>query len=70
MRELREAAGLTQEALSEKCRSLGVSITQGRISEYEQGDKFPGPDNVQALATALGVTAEQLFSVLLAQRAA
>lgn len=68
MRSLREAAGLTQDALSERCREHGASITQSRISEYENAEKFPGPDNVAALAAALGVTPARLFSVLLAQK--
>lgn len=70
LRAIREAAGLTQEALSERCRKAKVSISQARISEYESGAKFPGPENVNALATALGVTPDAVFSVLLAARLA
>lgn len=70
LREMREAAGLTQDGLSDRLREQGASISQARISEYESGDRFPGPDNVAALAQALGVAPERVFAALLAQRVA
>lgn len=70
LRSLREAAGLSQGALSDRCKEAGAPISQSRISEYESGTKFPGPDNVQALAKALGVAPETVYSALLAQRVA
>lgn len=70
LRDLREGAGFSQSQLSDRCKELGAYISQGRISEYENGDKFPGPDNVRVLAEALRTPPERLFSMLLAQRGA
>lgn len=67
-RALRERAGLTQEALSERCSEHGAAISQGRISEYESG-RFPRSDKAAILAKALGVTPERLYAALLASRA-
>ena len=70
LREMREAAGLSQTALCALLATQGSAISQQRLSEYEKGERFPGPDNVMALATALGITPERMFSALLAQRVA
>ena len=68
LREIREAAGLTQGELSERCSSAGTPVPQSRISEYEVGSRFPPPDKLAAIATALGLKPERLFAILLAQR--
>lgn len=69
LRSLREAAGLSQGALSDRCKEAGAAISQSRISEYESGSRFPRPDNARVLALALGVTPEAVYGALLAQRA-
>ena len=54
LRELREAAGLTQMELAEKVKAAGVSY--GAVRDIEQGkSKSPTWDTVLALAAALGV---------------
>lgn len=50
LKELREAAGLTQGALGEL-----AGMSQRAISHYEQGLQEPGWGAVIALADALGV---------------
>jgi transcriptional regulator with XRE-family HTH domain len=51
LRRLREASGLTQEALAQKA---GTSI--GNVRNYEQGLRLPSFPIVVKLASALGVT--------------
>ena len=50
LKELREAAGLTQTELAKK-----AGLSQGGIANLEQGRTQPAWDSVQALAAALGV---------------
>lgn len=54
LRELREAAGLTQQQLAERvgCRWLAVS-------RWERGEREPGWGQVNALCEALGVSCEE-----------
>lgn len=51
LRELRDAAGMTQLALSQ---AAGVPI--GTVRDYEQGTRDPLLSNAQRLAKALGVS--------------
>lgn len=53
LRELRVAAGLTQQQLAEK-----VGVKREAIARWEKGDQEPGWSYVVALAEALGVTCE------------
>jgi transcriptional regulator with XRE-family HTH domain len=53
LKELREAAGLTQESLA---RAADVSVSS--VSKLEQRDLDPAWSTVQALARALGVSTE------------
>jgi transcriptional regulator with XRE-family HTH domain len=57
LRELREAAGLSQVALAER-----AGVRQATVSDLETG-KSKGIDfaTLEALADALGTTAEQLL---------
>jgi transcriptional regulator with XRE-family HTH domain len=50
LRELREAAGLTQQALAER-----VGVKWETISRWERGDREPNWSNILGLAQALGV---------------
>lgn len=50
LRELREKAGLTQEALAD---AAGLKV--GGIRDLEQGRRIPGWDTVLSLCKALGV---------------
>jgi transcriptional regulator with XRE-family HTH domain len=50
LRELREAAGLTQLQLAER-----AGVERGAVARWEAGTREPGWSNVLALARALGV---------------
>jgi len=50
LKQLREAAGLSQEALA---RAMGMSV--GIVRDYEQGRKEPSMRSAFKLARALGV---------------
>ena len=50
LRELREAAGWTQEQLAER-----VGVKREAVARWEAGKREPGWSNVLALAEALGV---------------
>ena len=50
LRELREAAGLTQEQLAEQ-----IGVKREAVARWEAGKREPGWSNVLALAEALGV---------------
>jgi transcriptional regulator with XRE-family HTH domain len=50
LKELREAAGLSQKALADR-----AGLSQRAVSHWEQGIREPGWSNVLALARALGV---------------
>lgn len=56
LRELRVAAGMTQSALAEQ-----VGVSQGRLSQWEDGDAEPLITTAVELAYALGVTEDELF---------
>lgn len=49
LRELREAAGLSQHALGEK-----AGIAYQTIAKYERGENIPNWETVEKLADALG----------------
>ncbi|MFP4600896.1 MAG: helix-turn-helix domain-containing protein, partial [Persicimonas sp.] len=49
LRRLRKEAGLLQSAVADE-----VGITQGRLSEYESGERSPTADMLERLAKVLG----------------
>jgi transcriptional regulator with XRE-family HTH domain len=59
LRELREGAVLTQEELAKK-----VGVTATAISHWETGSKRPRAKNIRKLATALGVTPQDILAAL------
>ena len=56
IRELRKAAGLTQEQLSAR-----LGINRATLSKYESGDIDPPTSQLQAIAAALGVSVGRLL---------
>jgi transcriptional regulator with XRE-family HTH domain len=57
MRRLREARGLSQEALAEE-----ADIHRVNISKIERGKHAPSLDNLHWIAKALGVSAAELLA--------
>ena len=55
IKETRKAAGMSQEALS---KASGVSVKD--ISKAERGERALSPEQLKAVAQALGVTPEAL----------
>lgn len=62
LRMHREAAGLTQEAVSDKTAAEGERIAVGSISDWERGIRVPGLGKLQRLAKIYGVTLDELVS--------
>jgi transcriptional regulator with XRE-family HTH domain len=56
VRELRRAAGLTQEALADRC---GLHVTY--IAGIESGRRNPSLNSITALARGLAVSASKLL---------
>jgi transcriptional regulator with XRE-family HTH domain len=56
LKELREAAGLSQKELAER-----AGVSQKAVSHWEQGQREPGLFVAPTLAGALGVTVEKLM---------
>ena len=54
---LRRAAGLSQEALAAE-----VNVTRQAIGKWETGASLPGVENLQALASALHVSCDELLT--------
>jgi len=55
LRQARLAAGLTQSQVIEKLQRLGVSLTKGGLSKYENGRSIPVPQLLFKLGQVLGV---------------
>ena len=58
IRERRNALGISQGKLAEK-----VSTSSHYISQIEQKNKFPSPEMLERIATALEIDSPQLFSM-------
>jgi transcriptional regulator with XRE-family HTH domain len=56
IKHLRDQAGFTQTQLAEM-----ADISQGHLSEIEQGKYWPQPETLVAFAQAFGVQVEDLF---------
>ena len=54
--ELRKAAGLTQEEFATR-----LCVTQGAVSQWEQGIASPSIDKLPKLAEILGCTVDELL---------
>lgn len=65
LRRLREAAGLTQMELGNRCQMQNSSV----ISRYERGQRDPQLEMIAALAQGLGVQACDLVEGIPAREA-
>lgn len=59
LRRARVLAGLTQTRLAGR-----VGVSTSIVSQWESGDRTPGPQKVPELAHALAVPADQLLGLL------
>ena len=57
VRELRQAAGVSQEELAHK-----VGVHRTYLGGIERGERNPSLKNIAAIAEALGVSLSRLFS--------
>lgn len=57
IKELREAAGMTQVALAQ-----AIGVTQGTIASWERGGCLPSVAKIPALAKILGCAIDDLFA--------
>ncbi|WP_022859705.1 helix-turn-helix domain-containing protein [Bifidobacterium magnum] len=58
IKKYRNAAGLTQVQLAEKC-----GMTDSEIRNYELGNRTPGDEQISAIASALEVSPEALREI-------
>lgn len=56
IKNVREAAGMSQNDLA-----TALNITQGAVSQWENGDSVPRADKLPALAKILGCTVDELL---------
>ena len=56
IRELREAAGITQEALA-----MDLGVSRVAVVQWESGKKTPQAKNLPKMADLLNCTIDQLF---------
>lgn len=63
IRDLREAAGMTQELLAAKLQLRGCDITRSAVAKIEVGQRHLYVDEVILIKEILGVTYEELFQV-------
>ena len=61
LKALRGSRSWDQHKLADAARTHGVGITQSQVSRYENGQE-PGGRNALALAKALDVKVEELYS--------
>ena len=63
LKQLREAAGLTQNDVAKKMNSL-----QHHISRYENGERIPKLSQAAKLAKIYGVTMETIYEAVQEQK--
>lgn len=65
LRQLREAAGLTQIQLA-----LRVGVTQGTLANWERGARLPQLENLVKISNVLGCGIDELLGLRAAQEPA
>ena len=63
IRELREAAGMTQDALSAKLQLGGCDITRSAVAKIEVGQRHLYPDEIILIRKILNTTFDAIFDV-------
>lgn len=63
IRDLREKAKLTQDALATKLQLQGCDITRSAIAKIEVGQRHLYPDEIILLKEILNVSFEDIFKI-------
>ncbi len=63
LRRIREAAGLTQEAVAVRLQLRGCDITRSAVAKIEVGQRHLYPDEIIFLRDILGTTYDEMFAV-------
>lgn len=63
IRKLREAAGMTQDALSAKLQLCGCDITRSAVAKIEVGQRHLYPDEIILIKEILKVSYEDIFKL-------
>ena len=61
IKEARQAAALSQKALSEKLETQAVYVCRGSVSRIESGERTVTDIEVDAISKALNVSLDYLF---------
>lgn len=61
LRELREKAGMTQEALASKMQLNGCDITRSALAKIEVGQRHIYPDEIRLFKLLLNVSYDDIF---------
>ena len=61
LRLQRERAGLTQQALADKCKEVGHATSRGNVAKLETTANRPSPPLLKALTQALGCGVDDLL---------
>ena len=62
IRDLREKAGMTQEALSSKLQLFGCDITRSALAKIEVGQRHLYPDEIVLIREILAVSYDEIFA--------
>ena len=63
IRKLREAKGMTQDALASKLQLSGCDITRSAVAKIEVGQRHLYPDEIILIRQILSVTYDAIFDL-------
>ncbi len=63
IRKIREARGMTQDALAAKLQLMGCDLTRSAVAKIEVGQRHLYPDEIILLRRILNTTYEEILDV-------
>ncbi len=63
IRKIREARGMTQDALAAKLQLHGCDITRSAVAKIEVGQRHLYPDEIILIREILGTSFEEIFEI-------
>ena len=63
IRKLREAKGITQDALAAELQLHGCDITRSAVAKIEVGQRHLYPDEIILIRKILGTTYDAIFTI-------